>query len=60
MVTLQHWRESSVKQFNDGTIKEYSSNVIASNIYEEGDADGFSSLMSYQIIDHKSSERISI
>ncbi len=36
-------------------VKEYSANVIASNIYEEGDADGFSSLMSYQIIDHKSS-----
>ena len=42
-------------EFNDGTIKEYSANVIASNIYEEGDADGFSSLMLYQIIDHKSS-----
>jgi hypothetical protein len=42
-------------EFNDGTIKEYSANVIASNIYEEGDADGFSSSMLYQIIDHKSS-----
>ncbi len=42
-------------KFNDGTIKEYSANVIASNIYEEGDADEFSSSMSYQIIDHKSS-----
>jgi hypothetical protein len=42
-------------KFNDGTIKEYSANVIASNIYEEGDADGFSSSMLYQIIDHKSS-----
>jgi hypothetical protein len=30
-------------EFNDGTIKKYSANVIASNIYEEGDADGFSS-----------------
>jgi hypothetical protein len=42
-------------EFDDGTIKEYSANVIAPNIYEEGDADGFCSLMSYQIIDHKSS-----
>ena len=42
-------------EFDDGTIKEYSANVIASNIYEEGDADEFSSSMSYQIIDHKSS-----
>jgi hypothetical protein len=42
-------------EFDDGMIKEYSANVIASNIYEEGDADGFSSSMSYQIIDHKSS-----
>ena len=42
-------------EFNDGTIKEYSANVIASNIYEEGDADGFSSSLLYQIVDHKSS-----
>ena len=28
-------------EFNDGTIKECSANVIASNIYEEGDADEF-------------------
>jgi hypothetical protein len=34
-------------EFNDGTIKEYSANVIASNIYEEGDADGFSSSLLY-------------
>jgi hypothetical protein len=42
-------------EFNDGTIKEYSANVIASNIYEEGDADGFSSSLLYKIVDHKSS-----
>ena len=28
-------------EFNDGMIKEYAANVIASNIYEEGDANGF-------------------
>jgi hypothetical protein len=28
-------------EFDDGTIKEYSTNLIASNIYEEGGADGF-------------------
>ncbi len=42
-------------EFNDGTIKDYSANVIASNLYEEGDADGFSSSMLHQIIDHNSS-----
>jgi len=42
-------------EFDDGTIKEYSANVIASNIYREGDADEFSSSISYEIIDHKSS-----
>ena len=41
-------------EFNDGTIKEYAANVIASNIYEEGDADGFSSSLIHQIVDHKS------
>jgi hypothetical protein len=35
--------------------KEYADNVIASNIYEEGDSDGFSSSMLHQIIDLKSS-----
>ncbi len=40
-------------EFNDGTIKEYLADVIASNIYEEGDADGFSSLLLYKIVDHK-------
>jgi len=41
--------------FNNGTIEEYVANIIASNIYEEGDADGFLSLLLYQIVDHKSS-----
>ena len=42
-------------EFNDGTIKEYSENLIASNIYEKGDADGFSSSLLNRIVDHKSS-----
>ena len=42
-------------EFNDGTIKEYAANTIASNIYEEGDADGFSSALLHQIVDHKAS-----
>ena len=41
-------------EFNDGTIKEYAANVIASKIYEEGDTGGFSSLLLHQIFDHKS------
>jgi len=36
-------------------IKEYSKNLIASNIYEEGDADGFSKALLHTIVDHKSS-----
>ncbi len=43
-------------EFNDGTIKEYSVNVIASNIYEEGDADGFSSSLLYNIVVHYHSD----
>ena len=42
-------------EFDDGTIKEYSASLIASNIYEEGGANGFSSLLLYRIVDHKSS-----
>jgi len=39
-------------------IKKYSANVIASNIYEEGDADGFSSSLLYKIVDQKSSGEV--
>ena len=42
-------------EFDDGTIKEYAANVIASNIYEEGDADGFLTSLLSKIVDHKSS-----
>ena len=42
-------------EFEDGTTKEYTANMIASNIYEESDVDGHSSLFLYHIIDHKRS-----
>ena len=35
-------------------MKEYAANIIASNIYEEGDADAFLSSLLHQIVDHKS------
>jgi hypothetical protein len=40
-------------EFNDGMIKEYSENLIASNIYEEGDADGFLKALLHTIVDHR-------
>jgi hypothetical protein len=42
-------------KFNDGTVKEYAVNTIASNIFIESDEDGFSSSILYHIVDHKSS-----
>jgi hypothetical protein len=42
-------------EFDDGTVKEYAANTIASNIFQESDADGFSSSILYHIVDHKSS-----
>ena len=42
-------------EFNDGTLKEYAANTIASNIFLESDADGFSSSLLYHIVDHKCS-----
>ncbi len=42
-------------KFNDGTIQAYSANTIASNIFLESDADGYSSSLLYEIVDHKSS-----
>ncbi len=41
--------------FDDGTVKEYVANTIASNIFIESDEDGFSSSSLYHIVDHKSS-----
>ncbi len=42
-------------KFEDGTTQAYSTNTIASNIFEESDADGYSSSLLYEIVDHKSS-----
>ena len=42
-------------EFDDGTTREYSANMIASNIFLESDADGFSSFLLYHIVDHKCS-----
>ncbi len=42
-------------KFGDGTTIAYAANTIASNIYQESDADGHSSLLIYHIIDHKRS-----
>ena len=40
-------------EFADGTIKEYSANVIAENMLTQVDANGFSKTMINSIIDHK-------
>ncbi len=42
-------------KFGDRTTWAYSANTIASNIFKEFDADGCSSSLLYEIVDHKSS-----
>ncbi len=42
-------------KFDDGMTRAYSANTIASNIFLESDADGYSSSLLYEIVDHKSS-----
>ncbi len=42
-------------EFEDGTTKAYTTNAIASNIFQEWDSDVFLSLFLYHIIDHKRS-----
>jgi hypothetical protein len=42
-------------EFPDGTVKEFVANMIASNIFEESDADGHTNTLLYKIVDHKSS-----
>jgi len=41
--------------FPDGTTKEYAANVIAENIYNSVDFDGYASSSSYVIVDHRRS-----
>ena len=42
-------------KLDDGMTRAYSANTIASNIFMESDADGLSSSLLYEIVDHKSS-----
>jgi hypothetical protein len=42
-------------KFEDQTTKAYTANTIASNFFQESEADGFLSLFLYYIIDHKHS-----
>jgi hypothetical protein len=42
-------------KFDDGMTRVYSANTIASNIFMEADADGYSSSLLYEIVGHKSS-----
>jgi hypothetical protein len=43
-------------KFPDGTVKEFVATMIASNIFEESDADGHTNTLLYKIVDHKSLE----
>ena len=40
-------------EFSDGTVKEYSANIIAENIFLEADADGHRDIMMTDITNHK-------
>ena len=49
-----HWNSVVYDvEFPDGTIKEYSANVIAENMLSQVDSDGFSMTVMEGIIDHK-------
>ena len=41
-------------EFEDGSIKQYSANIIAENMYSQVDSEGFSTTLFDSIIDHKS------
>ena len=47
-------------EFNDGTVKEYSANLIAENMITQVDSDGFSTTMMNGTIDHIKYEATSI
>jgi hypothetical protein len=47
-------------EFDDGTVKEYSANVIAENILSQVDSDGISKTMMEAVIDHKKNKSTAI
>ena len=47
-------------EFPDGTVKEYSANVIAENMLSQVDEDSFSTTMVEGIIDHKMDTAVAI
>ena len=47
-------------EFPDGTVKEYSANVIAENMLTQVDSEGFSTSMMNGIIDHKKDDSTAI
>ena len=45
-------------EFPDGTVKEYSANVIAENMLTQVDSDGFTMTLMEGIVDHKMDPRV--
>ena len=45
-------------EFNDGSVKQYSANVIAENMFSQVDADGYHYLLLDVIIDHRSNDQV--
>ena len=44
-------------EFEDGSIKQYSANIIAENIHSQVDPEGFSTTLFDSIIDYKSNSK---
>ena len=58
--TIGYWNDNPMLntlvyecEFSDGTVKEYSANIIAENIFLGADADGHRDIMMTGIINHK-------
>ena len=45
-------------EFPDGTVKEYSANVIATNIFAEADSNGNPTSLMYKIVDHRTTGEV--
>jgi hypothetical protein len=47
-------------EFPDGTVKEYSANIIAENMLSQVDSDGLTMIMMEGIVDHKANTDVAV
>ncbi len=50
---MRIWFITYMCEFPDRTVKEYSANVMASNLFSEANSNGHASVFLYKIVEHR-------